>query len=122
MHVWQWFFTGLAAGLCVHLAVSRRFFGLGGDLALGALGAVLAGAALRFGGLSPAGPALVHVTAALVGALASSPGAAGLSGAELVVGAGWFGLRSHPRPAASIVVGGPGLPDWFDTILEEQCR
>jgi hypothetical protein len=61
-------------------------------------------------------------TAALVGALASSPGAAGLSGAELVVGAGWFGLRSHPRPAGSIVVGGPGLPDWFDTILEEQCR
>lgn len=60
--------------------------------------------------------------AALVASLAVSPVALGLSGAELVVGAGWFGLRSHPRPAGSIVYGGPGLPDWFDTILEEQCR
>ncbi len=70
MHVWQWFFTGLATGLGVHLAVSRLRFGLGGDLALGAMGGVLAGALLRFGGLSPAGPSLLHVAAALVGALA----------------------------------------------------
>lgn len=79
MHVWQWFFTGLAAGLCVHLAVARRVFGPGGDLALGALGGVLAGAILRFGGLSPAGPSLVHVAAALVGALALLGAARGLA-------------------------------------------
>jgi len=63
-----------------------------------------------------------EAAAALVASLAVAPAALGLSGAELVVGAGWFGLRSHPRPAGSIVVGRPGLPDWFDTILEEQCR
>lgn len=63
-----------------------------------------------------------EAAAALGASLAVTPVALGLSGAELVVGAGWFGLRSHPRPAGSIVVGGPGLPDWFDTILEEQCR
>jgi NAD(P)-dependent dehydrogenase (short-subunit alcohol dehydrogenase family) len=40
-----------------------------------------------------------------------------LSGAELAVGDGWFGLRSHPRPAGSISFGGPSLPDWFDTVL-----
>jgi hypothetical protein len=63
-----------------------------------------------------------EAAAALVASLAVAPAALGLSGAELVAGAGWFGLRSHPRPAGSIVVGGPGLPDWFDTILQEQCR
>lgn len=63
-----------------------------------------------------------ETAAALAASLAVAPAALGLSGAELVAGAGWFGLRSHPRPALSIVVGGPGLPDWFDTILEEQCR
>ena len=31
---------------------------------------------------------------------------AALSGAELVVGRGWLGLRSHPQPAASIALGG----------------
>jgi uncharacterized membrane protein len=79
MHVWQWFFTGLAVGLCVHLAVSRRLFGPGGDLAIGALGGLLAGALLRFGGLSPAGSSLVHVAAALVGALAVLGAARGLA-------------------------------------------
>lgn len=61
-------------------------------------------------------------TAALVATLAASPAAAALAGAELAVGAGWFGLRSHPGPTGSIVYGGPDLPDWFDEILEEQCR
>ena len=40
-----------------------------------------------------------------------------LSGAELAVGPGWFGLRSHPHPTGSIVFGGPELPDWFDDAL-----
>jgi len=63
-----------------------------------------------------------EATAALVGALATASGATGLAGAELAVGPGWLGLRSHPRPAGSIVFGGPELPDWFDAVLEEQCR
>ena len=37
-----------------------------------------------------------------------------LAGAELVLRAGWFGLRSHPRPIGSITYGGPALPEWFD--------
>jgi NAD(P)-dependent dehydrogenase (short-subunit alcohol dehydrogenase family) len=46
----------------------------------------------------------------------------GLAGAELVTGPGWLGLCSHPKPAGSIVFGGPALPDWFAAVLEEQCR
>ena len=42
-----------------------------------------------------------------------------LSGAELVAGDGWFGLRSHPRPGGSISFGGPALPDWLDDALRE---
>lgn len=40
-----------------------------------------------------------------------------LSGAELAVGRGWFGLRSHPHPAVSVTFGGPEIPEWFDDTL-----
>ncbi len=60
-----------------------------------------------------AGPAIGDVVAHLV----TSPDAGGLSGAELVVGAGWLGLRSHPRAGASITFGGPDLPEWLDDTL-----
>jgi len=70
MHVWEWFFTGLAVGLFAHLALARSGFGLGSDLALGALGGVLAGGLLRFGGLTAGASGVVHVGAALVGAVA----------------------------------------------------
>jgi hypothetical protein len=53
----------------------------------------------------------------VVAHLACSPGATALSGAELVVGPGWCGLRSHPRPRASITFGGPGVPGWLDGTL-----
>ncbi len=49
--------------------------------------------------------------------LVAHPDAPALSGAELVAGAGWLGVRSHPRPAGSITVGGTDLPHWFDTAL-----
>ena len=45
--------------------------------------------------------------------------AAVLAGAELVVGQGWLGLRSHPRPIGSITYGGPAVPDWLDETLRE---
>ncbi len=53
----------------------------------------------------------------LVGHLACSPGAVALSGAELVAGPGWVGLRSHPRPGGSITFGGPEVPGWLDGTL-----
>jgi NAD(P)-dependent dehydrogenase (short-subunit alcohol dehydrogenase family) len=59
--------------------------------------------------------AIGEVAAHLVG----SAEATGLSGAELVLGRGWFGLRSHPRPTGSVVLGSPGAPDWLDTPLRE---
>ncbi len=59
------------------------------------------------------GPAIGDVVAHLV----TSPDAWGLSGAELVVGVGWLGLRSHPRAGASITFGGPDLPEWLDDTL-----
>ncbi|MFL6204184.1 MAG: SDR family NAD(P)-dependent oxidoreductase [Acidimicrobiales bacterium] len=42
-----------------------------------------------------------------------------LAGAELVVGAGWLGLRGHPRAATSFALGGSAIPRWFDDALRE---
>jgi NAD(P)-dependent dehydrogenase (short-subunit alcohol dehydrogenase family) len=55
----------------------------------------------------------------LVAHLLGHPEAAALAGAELVIGDGWLGLRSHPRPIGSITYGGPALPDWLDATLRE---
>jgi NAD(P)-dependent dehydrogenase (short-subunit alcohol dehydrogenase family) len=60
-------------------------------------------------------PTLAEVIAHLVG----DPDAGALSGAELVVGPGWFGLRSHPRPGGSVTFGGPAVPEWLDGALRE---
>jgi len=59
----------------------------------------------------PSGELVVH--------LLTRPEADALAGAELVVGDGWFGLRSHPRPGGSVTYGGPDLPDWLDATLHE---
>jgi NAD(P)-dependent dehydrogenase (short-subunit alcohol dehydrogenase family) len=59
-----------------------------------------------------------EVAAAVAARLATTADVT-LSGAELAVGTGWLGLRSHPRPGASMVYGGPDLPPWFDTLLGE---
>ncbi len=58
-------------------------------------------------------------TGELVAHLLGHPGAAALAGAELVVGPGWLGLRSHPRPVGAITYGGPALPAWLDATLRE---
>jgi NAD(P)-dependent dehydrogenase (short-subunit alcohol dehydrogenase family) len=58
-------------------------------------------------------------TTELVAHLVTNADAAELSGAELVVGSGWIGLRSHPRPTGSISYGGPDLPDWLDQALRD---
>ncbi len=55
----------------------------------------------------------------LVAHLLGHPEATALAGAELVIGAGWIGLRSHPRPIGSIVYGGPAVPDWLNATLRE---
>jgi len=60
-----------------------------------------------------------EIPAELAAHLVCSPEAVGLTGAELVSGAGWFGLRSHPRPVGSISFGGPEVPWWFDDTLRE---
>jgi NAD(P)-dependent dehydrogenase (short-subunit alcohol dehydrogenase family) len=49
--------------------------------------------------------------------LVCGPDTSALSGAELVAGSGWFGLRSHPRPGGSITFGGPAVPGWLDETL-----
>ncbi len=55
--------------------------------------------------------------AELAAHLLCSPETPALSGAELVVGAGWLGLRSHPRPVGSLNLGGSELPGWFGDAL-----
>ncbi|MBA2280444.1 MAG: SDR family NAD(P)-dependent oxidoreductase [Acidimicrobiia bacterium] len=69
--------------------------------------------------ISLEGSAALGPAAALAAHLVCDQDAAALAGAELVAGDGWVGLRSHPRPAGSLVLGGPGVPGWFDTILRE---
>lgn len=59
-----------------------------------------------------------EAAAELVACLASRPSAVELSGAELCVGAGWVGLRSHPRPSGTVSYGGPELPDWVGAAVE----
>jgi len=51
--------------------------------------------------------------------LLCSDGAVALSGAELAAGDGWFGLRAHPHPTASITFGGPAVPPWLDDVLRD---
>jgi hypothetical protein len=58
-----------------------------------------------------------RAAAELAAHLVCHPEAAAVSGAELAVGDGWLGLRSHPRPTGSIVLGQPGIPDWLDATL-----
>jgi len=55
----------------------------------------------------------------LVAHLLANPESAELAGAELAVGDGWLGIRSHPRPIGSITYGGPDVPDWLDAALRE---
>jgi hypothetical protein len=55
----------------------------------------------------------------LVAHLLGQPDAAALAGAELALGAGWLGLRSHPRPMGSITYGGPAVPAWLDATVRE---
>ena len=62
-----------------------------------------------------AGRSVGELTAHLLG----HPDAAALAGAELVIGAGWLGLRSHPRPLGSITYGGPAVPAWLDATMRE---
>lgn len=53
----------------------------------------------------------------LVAHLLHSEAASALSGAELVVGEEWIGLCRHPSPRATVVYGGPSIPDWLDGVL-----
>jgi NAD(P)-dependent dehydrogenase (short-subunit alcohol dehydrogenase family) len=55
----------------------------------------------------------------LVAHLLGNPDARALAGAELAVGGGWLGLRSHPRPIGTITYGGPAVPGWLDITLRE---
>lgn len=60
-----------------------------------------------------------RATAELAAHLVTGDDAPALSGAELSVGEGWIGLRSHPTPAGTITFGGPDVPGWVDGALRE---
>ena len=74
---------------------------------------------------APKGPARRPI-GDVVAHLVTDPEALALAGAELAVGNGWFGLRSHPRPGGSVTFGGPEIPDWLDgtlrSIVGEEAR
>jgi hypothetical protein len=55
--------------------------------------------------------------AALAARLATAADTRGLRGAELAVGRGWVGIRSHPGPVATVSFGSTDIPDWVDPAL-----
>ena len=62
-------------------------------------------------------PSTRRASAELAAGVLSAADGTAFSGAEMLVGKGWFGLCSHPSAATSISYGGPALPDWFDAAL-----
>lgn len=70
-------------------------------------------------GIEAAEEEAAEPAAELVAHLLTHSEAETLNGAELVVGTGWIGLRSHPRPTGSITFGGPAVPAWLDGVLRE---
>lgn len=69
MHVLLWLVTGLVAGLLARLVLRRSYLGIGGDLALGSLGGITAGALMRYSGVTASGGTATHVIVALLGAV-----------------------------------------------------
>jgi NAD(P)-dependent dehydrogenase (short-subunit alcohol dehydrogenase family) len=57
--------------------------------------------------------------AALAARLATAADTRGLRGAELAVGRGWVGIRSHPGPVATVSFGSTDIPDWVDSALRQ---
>jgi hypothetical protein len=55
--------------------------------------------------------------AALAARLATAEDTRGLRGAELAVGCGWVGIRSHPAPVATVSFGSTDIPGWVDSAL-----
>ncbi len=70
-------------------------------------------------GMETPARAAAHPLGELVGFLLANTETAPLAGAELAVGDGWIGLRSHPRPIGTITYGGPAIPPWLDASLQE---
>jgi hypothetical protein len=53
------------------------------------------------------------------GRLAWAGDATSLVGAELVVSHGWAGIRRHPGPIATVSYGGPAIPEWVGSTIQE---
>lgn len=70
-------------------------------------------------GIEAPGPRAAGAASSLVAHLLCYPEAAGLAGAELAVGDGWIGLRSHPAPAGSVSYPGPAVPGWLGAALRD---
>ena len=66
-----------------------------------------------------AGPRDLEAVGALTAYLVGRAGASGFAGAELVAGRGWVGVRSHPRPRGSVIMGTEEIGAWLDAPLRE---
>jgi hypothetical protein len=69
--------------------------------------------------ISLEGPSAIRPAAELAAHLACHADAAALAGAELAAGDAWLGLRSHPRPAGSFILGASQVPEWFTDLAQE---
>ena len=66
-----------------------------------------------------AAPADLAAAGELTAHLLASGDASALSGAELAVGPGWLGLRSHPRVGASLSFHDHTVAPWLDDVLAD---
>jgi len=68
MHVFQWLIAGMIAGLTARLALRASGIGLTGDVALGGLSGLLAGALVRYAGYVEPQPGAIQFVTSMVGA------------------------------------------------------
>lgn len=61
----------------------------------------------------------LRAAAELAASLAVGSSSDTVSGAELCVGHGWVGVRSHPTVAGTVTFGGPDVPDWVASAVAE---
>jgi len=69
MHVWHWLIAGILAGLIARVVMRRSPIGIGGDLALGAMGGLATGALMRFGGITTGTGSITPAAVSLIGAI-----------------------------------------------------
>ena len=120
MHVWYWLVAGILAGLIARVVMRRSPIGIGGDLALGAMGGLATGALMRFGGISTGTGSITPAAASLIGAIGVIAAIHAL--ARLAVRAGGLiKVPPHRRSLAAVLAQADSIErDVLEKFLERE--